>query len=164
MENANEVCIFFETTSESDYAVWAWGSLGGGDAYCTNTSWPGDAMELKGLSATGSYIYKGTQNKTNVAPEYLIISKSGGNAKIFDGVEFVNHGYYVEGQNTPTQVITTSISPRSTLQVSPSTLTIYDLHGRMVKHQWTEDGDQWTMDNNLPKGIYIVNGVKVVVK
>lgn len=164
LENANEVCIFFETTSESDYAVWAWGSLGGGDAYCTNTSWPGDAMELKGLSATGSYIYKWTQNKTNVAPEYLIISKSGGNAKIFDGVEFVNHGYYVEGQTTPAQVITTDISPRTTLNVSPSALTIYDLQGRIVKRQWTEDGDQWTMDNNLPKGIYIVNGVKVVVK
>ena len=106
LDSNDEICIFFETPTADSYAVWAWGSLGGGEAYCTHSSWPGDGMTLMGQTDTGKNIYKWLQTKATEAPQYLIISKNGGNTKIYDGIDFVNHGYYVEGQTVPTRIIT----------------------------------------------------------
>ena len=58
LDNASEVSVFFETKNQTSYSVWVWGEQGGGEAYCSNTSWPGDGMELKGRSSSGGYIYK----------------------------------------------------------------------------------------------------------
>ena len=63
-------------------------------------------MTMMGQSATGRYIYKYTLTKVSEVPDNLIISYDGGNTKIYDGVAFVNHGYYVEGNDTPTKEIT----------------------------------------------------------
>ncbi len=162
LDDVNEVSIFFETANADDYAVWAWGALGGGEAYCTNTSWPGDAMTLMGQTATGQSVYKCTLTKVSEAPQYFIISKNGGNTKIYDGISFVNHGYYVEGQDTPKQVIseTTGIAslhpslqasqPGSTPPFTSQSPLIYDLSGRVV--------------HSLRSGVYIQNGRKYVVK
>ena len=68
LDHADEISIFFETATGRDYAVWAWGTLGGGEAYCTNTSWPGDAMTLMGQTATGRYVYKYTLTKVSDVP------------------------------------------------------------------------------------------------
>ena len=106
LESEDEISIFFESPSVNSYSAWVWGTLGGGEAYCTNTSWPGDAMTFMGQTAAGANVYKYTITKVDEAPQYLIISKDNGNTKIYDGVDFVNHGYYVEGNGTPTQVIT----------------------------------------------------------
>ena len=106
LDSNDEISIFFETPTADSYAVWAWGSLGGGEAYCTHSSWPGDGMTLMGQTDTGKNIYKWLQTKATEAPQYLIISKNGGNTKIYDGIDFVNHGYYVEGQTVPTRIIT----------------------------------------------------------
>ena len=106
LDTSDEVSIFFETASADTYTLWAWGSLGGGEAYCTNPSWPGDSMTPMGQTDTGRYVYKCKLTRTATVPQYLIISKNRGNTKIYDGIAFVNHGYYVEGQTTPTQVIT----------------------------------------------------------
>ena len=158
LETADEISIFFETATLTDYAVWAWGTLGGGEAYCTNTSWPGDAMTLMGQTETGRYVYKCTLTRPSEAPQYLIISKAGGNTKIYDGVDFVNHGYYVEGQATPTQVITTTgISPLTTHYSPLTNAHLYTLDGRkMAEGTWS--------NGRLPRGIYIRNGKKFVVK
>ncbi len=129
LDNANEVSVFFETPNQDNYSAWVWGDLGGGDAYCQNTNWPGDALELKGRSSSGAYIYKFTVTKTNAAPSYLIISKNSGNTKIYDGVTFTNHGYYVEGNNNSTKTITA-------LNLPP-VLTPY-MNDGSDWHEWTE--------------------------
>lgn len=151
LATADEVSIFFETATERDYAVWAWGDLGGGEAYCTHTSWPGDAMTLMGQTATGRYIYKYTFTKVTEAPAYLIISYNSGNTKIYDGVAFVNHGYYVEGNDTPTQTISaTGIS--EIVNSKSGDGSFYDLSGRKVTQAAAK------------RGLYIHNGRKYIIR
>ena len=153
LDHADEISIFFETATGRDYAVWAWGTLGGGEAYCTNTSWPGDAMTLMGQTATGRYVYKYTLTKVSDVPANLIISYNGGNTKVYDGVPFVNHGYYVEGNNTPTQTITATTGIREIRSERSETIgAYYDLSGRKVSRA------------EAKKGIYIRNGKKYVIK
>ena len=152
LDNSDEISIFFETPSNDSYAAWVWGDLGGGEAYCNNTSWPGDDMQLMGQSATGKYIYKYKVTKVAEVPQYLIISKDGGNSKLYDGVDFINHGYYVEGTPTPTQIITAT-------GIHPAT---YTTSGR--DRIFTLGGQEVTNTQRLPKGIYISNGKKIVIK
>ena len=153
LDSADEISIFFETPAPSSYSAWVWGTLGGGEAYCTNTSWPGDAMSFMGQTATGANIYKYTITKVSEAPQYLIISKDNGNTKIYDGVDFVNHGYYVEGNATPTQVITTTGIESSFQRQNPTDSRVYTICGQLM------DGRQ-----PLRPGIYIQNGRKFIMK
>ena len=153
LDNSDEVSIFFETANADTYAVWAWGALGGGEAYCTNTSWPGDNMSLMGQTATGRYVYKYVMTKTSDVPQYLIISKNSGNNKIYDGIVFVNHGYYVEGQTVPTKIIDAVTGINMVSYTPNADASVYDLSGRRV-----------AVNTTLPKGIYIRNGKKFIVK
>lgn len=151
LETADEVSLFFETATEHDYAVWAWGTLGGGEAYHVNTSWPGDEMTLMGQTATGRYVYKYTFTKVTEAAANLIISYNGGNTKIYDGVAFVNHGYYVEGNDTPTQIIS-STGIREIVNSKSANGSFYDLSGRKVSRPQAR------------RGLYIRNGKKYIVR
>ena len=111
LDSEDEICLFFETPTETTYSVWGWGNLGGGEAYCNNTSWPGDAMTLKGKTSDGKFVYKYTFTKTTDIPNNFIISRNmGTEEKIFNGPLFVNHGYYIEGAGTnPDRIITAGI-------------------------------------------------------
>lgn len=154
LENSDEISIFFETPTERDYAIWAWKGDNGGEYYCNNTSWPGDGMTLMGQTSTGSCIYKYIFTKVNDIPANFIISYNGGNNKVYDGITFTNHGYYVEGLSTPTQVITaTDIKVVSATTRHDS--AVYDLSGRRVAS---------SPDSNLKAGIYIIGGKKVMIK
>ena len=154
LDSADEISIFFETPASSSYSAWVWGNLGGGEAYCNNISWPGDGMSFKGQTSTGAYIYKYTITKVSEAPQYLIISKDNGNTKIYDGVDFVNHGYYVEGNGTPTQVITATNGIEETLLGHRhSDNRIFTISGQLM------NSGQW-----LRPGIYIRNGQKFIIK
>ena len=168
LDSSDEISIFFETPSADSYSVWVWGNLGGGEAYCTNTSWPGDGMTLMGQTAEGSYVYKYVITKVNEAPQYLIISKNGGNNKIYDGVAFVNHGYYVEiydgvafvnhgyyveGKTEPTQIITETAGIDCVKTDYPADGIIYTLSGRQV-----------ASDKPLTRGFYIKDGRKFMVR
>ena len=148
IDSEDEISIFFETRFPDTYSAWVWGALGGGEAYCTNTSWPGDEMELMGTSLTGSFIYKYTVRRVATAPEYLIISKNNGNTKIYDGVAFVNHGYYVEGDPTPTQIVTTTAISTPYSSSRQSSGIRFDLNGRLLQ------------GNPAPHTIYIQDGKK----
>jgi hypothetical protein len=114
-------------------------------------------MTLMGQTATGRYVYKYVLTKTDEVPASLIISYNGGNNKVYDGVSFVNHGYYVEGQTAPTQVITTTginVNP-NTQHPTPNTqhpTPAYNLQGQQIK------------DSQLSPGLYIRNGKKILVK
>ncbi len=153
LESADEISIFFETPTANSYAVWVWGNLGGGEAYCDNTSWPGDAMTFMGQTAAGANIYKYSMTKVSEAPQHLIISKDNGNTKIYDGVDFVNHGYYVEGNAIPTQVITATGIESSLMSLQPTDNRIFTISGQLIE-----------TSSQLRPGIYIQNGRKFIIK
>ena len=96
----DEISFFYKTSEQDDYYVWAWDGTNGGD-YFTGASWPGAAMELMGSDDDGAYIYKYVFSVTT-APAQLIISH-GAEVKIYDGVDYVNHGLY-DGGDTPTVI------------------------------------------------------------
>ncbi len=152
LDSSDEVSIFFETPRADSYDLWAWGALGGGEAYCNNTAWPGDPLTLMGQTANGAYVYKGVLTKAGEAPQYLIISKNGGNSKIYDGIPFVNHGYYVEGNSSPTHVVTATTAVTALRQPTHTAAHLYDLYGRQVT------------PSQHNKGIYIRNGKKIVIR
>ena len=164
LDNDTEISIFFETPTDHDYFVWVWGDLGGGEAYCVNTSYPGDAMTLKGKTAAGNNVYKYTLTKVSQAPGWLIIARGGTDAdKVYDGVPFVNHGYYVEGNGTPVKVIS-EVSAISGVAddgiLSNADNGIYNLNGIRVA---TLDGESPSnIIATLPKGIYIFKGKKFI--
>ena len=111
---------------------------------------------LQPPSDTGRYIYKYTFTKVGEAPANLIISYNGGNTKIYDGVNFVNHGYYVEGNNTPTQVITTTGIQKLSVERLETSGDFYDFSGRKVATAASA--------TSIPKGIYIRGGKKYVIR
>jgi hypothetical protein len=113
-------------------------------------------MTMMGQSATGRYIYKYTLTKVSEVPDNLIISYDGGNTKIYDGVAFVNHGYYVEGNSTPTEIITTTGIQELRGDRLAQRDDYYDLSGRKVATA--------EFSSSLPKGIYIRGGKKYVKK
>ena len=152
LDDANEISIFFETATETTYNVWVWNTGGDGKDYAVSGNWPGDAMKLMGQTDTGNYIYKYIITKKNTLPDYLIISKNGGNNKIYDGIDYVNHGYFVEGQTTPTQIITatTGINDITVVPVAVDN-KYYDLTGRLL--------------SQAPKsGVYIRGGKKYIAR
>ena len=165
LDNGNEVSFFFETNNPANYTVWAWDSRDDGGIFINN-GWPGDAMELKGQNASGAYIYKFTFTKTGDIPANLIIAKDNGNTKIYDGVQFVNHGYYVEGRNESTQTITAVGNPQTAAPVitmhvkgdngwnEASELTIEEGHSFSIGPQangnpYTEGTWSWTGPNGF---------------
>jgi hypothetical protein len=75
--------------------------------------------------------------------------------RLWDGVSFVNHGYYVEGTtyNDTTKPDIITATGVQTITCSPaSNQPIYDLSGRRVTN------------SPLSRGIYISNGRKFVIK
>ena len=110
LDSEGEISIFFETPTETTYSVWAWDDRADGSLF-VNNGWPGDAMTLKGKTSDGKFIYKFTFTKTTDIPSSFIISRNmGTEEKIFDGAEFINHGYYIEGAGgRPDRIITAGI-------------------------------------------------------
>ena len=153
LDDANEISIFFETPTETTYNAWVWDdTTNEGADYAVSGSWPGDAMNLMGQTETGNYIYKYIITKKNALPDHLIISKNGGNNKIYNGIDYVNHGYFVEGQTTPTQIITatTGINDITVVPVAVDN-KCYDLTGRLL--------------SQAPKsGLYIRGGKKFIAR
>lgn len=153
LNDANEISVFFETPIETVYNVWVWDdATNDGAVYAVSGAWPGDAMNLMGQTDTGNYIYKYTITKKNALPDHLIISKNGGNNKIYDDINYVNHGYFVEGQTAPTQIIsaTTGINDITVVPVAVDN-KYYDLTGRLL--------------SQAPKsGVYIRGGKKFIAR
>lgn len=151
LDDANEISIFFETATETTYNVWVWNDGGKGEDYAISDAWPGDAMKLMGQTDTGNYIYKYTITKKNALPDYLIISKNGGNNKIYNDINYVNHGYFVEGQTAPTQIISATTGINDITVVPAADNKCYDLTGRLL--------------SQAPKsGLYIRGGKKFIAR
>ena len=142
----NEICAFFEAPSSwgSQIYTWAWMNGGDGKDY-VGTSWPGVSATLIGTADNGNKVFKWTATKTT-APDNIIFS--GGGNQTAD-LKFTNGGYYTKDGN---QAVVTGIASTPTIQL-PTTY-IYTLDGRRLP--------MGTSVNSLPRGVYIVNGKKVV--
>lgn len=157
LDTEDEVSFFLETATESTYNVWTWGSLGGGEAYTESGSWPGDAMMLMGKTDSGHLIYKYVQTKTADIPSNLIVTRYDNGAetsRLWDGVPFVNHGYYVEGMtyddNSQPNIISSSSDVKGIVSSGKDAFW-YNLNGLRISQP------------TVP-GIYIHGGRKVVVR
>ena len=142
----NEICAFFEapTSWGSQIYTWAWMNGGDGKDY-VGTSWPGVSATLIGTADNGNKVFKWTSTKTT-APDNIIFS--GGGEQTQD-MAFTNGGYYTKDGRQ--DVVTGIASITNTQTTSPY---IYTLDGRRLP--------MGTSVNSLPRGIYIVNGKKVV--
>ena len=142
----NEICAFFEapTSWGSQIYTWAWMNGGDGKDY-VGTSWPGVSATLIGTADNGNKVFKWTSTKTT-APDNIIFS---GGGKQTDDMVFTNGGYYTKDGRQ--DVVTGIASITNTQTTSPY---IYTLDGRRLP--------MGTSLNSLPRGVYIVNGKKVV--
>ena len=149
----NEICAFFEAPSTwgSQIFTWAWMKGGGGEAYL-GTGWPGVSATLLGTASNGNKVFKWTSAKTT-APDYIIFS--GGGNQTAD-LTFQNAGYYnkdgLKATVTPAGVESVAIKSQQTGQY-------YDLQGRRINHSELQG-----RNSPLRKGLYIVNGKKIVVR
>ena len=142
----NEICAFFEapTSWGSQIYTWAWMNGGDGKDY-VGTSWPGVSATLIGTADNGNKVFKWTSTKTT-APDNIIFS---GGGKQTDDMVFTNGGYYTKDGRQ--DVVTGIASITNTQTTSPY---IYTLDGRRLP--------AGTSLGSLPRGIYIVNGKKLV--
>ena len=142
----NEICAFFEapTSWGSQIYTWAWMNGGDGKDY-VGTSWPGVSATLIGTADNGNKVFKWTSTKTT-APDNIIFS---GGGKQTDDMVFTNGGYYTKDGRQ--DVVTGIASITNTQTESPH---IYTLDGQRLP--------AGISPNSLPRGIYIVNGKKVV--
>ena len=153
--NEGETCAFFEApTSYSNVKCWVWNS----NCNFTTGSWPGSACTIVGTN-NGKNVWKWTWNgkcykpsstqeiARNGDPRYIIFNGTGFSQT--GDLDFANGGYY--NQAGACQGIVTDIEA---IRTTPSTKdnVIYDLQGRKVSKE------------QLKKGLYIVNGKKVVTK
>ena len=142
----NEICAFFEApmTWGSQIFTWAWMNGGDGKDY-VGANWPGVEASLLGTADNGNKVFKWVSTKTT-APDNIIFS--GGGNKTADLV-FTNAGYYTKDGRQ--DVVTGIASITNTQTTSPY---IYTLDGRRLP--------AGTSLGSLPRGIYIVNGKKLV--
>ena len=154
--NPGEVCAFFEapTSWSSTIKCWAW-DHNNGDVNYTGGSWPGVACTKIGLR-NGKEVWKWTFKEsdyqgtagTATKPTHIIFSNNG-SPQTQPDFEFSNGGYY--NQSGLVEVI--PVTGNTTVTVSDPVSRIYTLDGRLMP----------TTDvNALPRGIYIVNGRKLV--
>ena len=144
--NEGEICAFFEAPASwgSQIYTWAWMNGGDGKDY-VGTSWPGVSATLIGTADNGNKVFKWTSTKTT-APDNIIFS--GGGEQTQD-MAFTNGGYYTKDGRQ--DVVTGIASINNTQTESPH---IYTLNGQRLPAGISL--------NSLPRGIYIVNGKKVV--
>ena len=142
-----EICAFFEAsmTWGSQIFTWAWMNGGDGKDY-VGTSWPGVEATLLGTADNGNKVFKWVSAKTT-APNNIIFS--GGGNKTADLV-FTNAGYYTKDGKQAVVTATGIESIRTTPSYKDN--VIYDLQGRKVGK------------DQLKKGLYIVNGKKIVIR
>ena len=141
-----EICAFFEapTTWGSQIFTWAWMNGGDGKDY-VGTSWPGASATQIGTADNGNKVFKWVSAKTT-APDNIIFSGAGNQTA---DMSFTNGGYYTKDGYQAT--VTTGINP--VISNPSSLIRIYTLDGRLMP---TNDV------NALSRGIYIVNGRKIV--
>ena len=145
-----EICAFFEAPASWGTLAYTWAWMNGGDGKdYLGKEWPGVSAKLLGTADNGNRVFKWTSTKTT-APDNIIFSASGHQT---DNLKFTNCGYYcsdgfkeVVSKTTGIESLTSDPSPKG------EGSGYYTLDGRRLQ------------DKPTAKGLYIVNGRKVVIK
>ena len=143
-----EICAFFEAPASWGTLTYTWAWMNGGDGKdYLGKEWPGVSAKLLGTADNGNRVFKWTSTKTT-APDNIIFSASGHQT---DDLKFTNCGYYCSDGFKEVVSKTTGIESL-TPALSQGEGAWYDLQGRKVSK------------DQMKKGIYILNGKKIVVK
>ena len=153
----DEVCAFFEApvTWTSTIKCWAWTNTPSDNF--TGGTWPGVDCQLLGTATNGNKVWKWTwngkkQNNSNATqPQGIIFSNNG--APQTTDLNFVNGGYYTNKdglRGTVPTGIDLVVSEKT-----PADFKIYTIDGRRVNANTIGE---------LPKGVYINNGKKYIVR
>ena len=151
-----DVCAFFEApvTWTQTIKCWAWNNSPAENFTSATGTWPGADCTYLGDALNGNKVWKwkwdGTRQKnTTVAQPGMIIFSNGSNGspKTAD-LQFKNGGYYTKEGFFG--LVTAGIND-VTLDKNANDI-IYDLQGRKV------------VNGQLPRGIYIKNGKKFIVR
>lgn len=114
----NEISVFYEgSASQGDVTCWVWNS----SKNFTGGNWPGENATLMGKTADGTRkIYKWTfEGSSDDMPAQIIFSNNGSSQT--DDLEFINHGYYINGKYDHTVTNSTAPDPDlPTLSVNPA--------------------------------------------
>jgi len=153
----NEVCAFFEAPASWTNTIycWAWCDSPAENFTSANGKWPGVACEYVGEAKNGNQVWKWTwdgtkQNNTAAKQPQKIIFSNNGAPQTAD-LGYDNGGYYnkdgLQGN---------VVSAIHSIITDDKTASVYTIDGRLV----STDGNV----QQLPKGLYIVNKKKVIVK
>ena len=146
---------FFEAPASwgSQIFVWAWMNGGKGEDYL-GTNWPGVTATKLGTADNGNSVWKwdvsGTAN-----PDFIIFSGGGMQTQNLD---FTNGGYYFGNEGLKATVTTTAI--RHITVQTDGEVKVFTLDGRLIRT--AKNGQEALI--SLPKGIYIINNKKFVIK
>ena len=160
----NEVCAFFEAPESWTKTIycWAWTSKPAENFTSKSGTWPGVACVELGKADNGNKVWKwkwdGTkQNNTSLTKPEMIIFSSEGAPQTADLV-FENGGYYTKDGLFGVIAPTTAIN--AVKADSDGLVKVYSLDGRLLRTAT----DSHKATTGLPKGIYIVNNKKMVLK
>ena len=149
-----ETCAFFMAPKSwgSQIKCWRWDK----QYNYTGNVWPGVNCEKLGVNSKGytvwKWTYKTSDRKNQSSTNEGIIFNDGTNQTA--DLAFTNGGYYTEDGLQAVVKVTTGVSTQFYEAIKDN--NVYTLDGRLVR----TDGDL----QQLPKGIYIINKKKVIVK
>ena len=159
--NENEVCAFFEAPAAWSNTIRCWAWTDSPSDNFTGGTWPGAACEYLGEAKNGNKVWKWTWNGTKknnssaTKPAKIIFNNDG--APQTDDLSFTNGGYYIKtglfGTVTPTGINNIKSGPQQQIKV-------FALDGRLVRTASSNS----EATNGLPKGVYIINDKKYVLK
>jgi alpha-amylase len=155
--NEGEVCAFFEAPSAWSNTIHCWAWTDSPSDNFTGGSWPGVGCELIGTAPNGNQVWKWTwdgkkqKNSAATKPAMIIFNNQG--APQTADLKFEQAGYYVE-KGLFGIVTATGIDQLSIINSPLSMDKVYSLDGRLVRTNGSLD--------NLPKGVYIINGKKYI--
>ena len=159
-----EVCAFFEAPSWWDNTIycWAWTSSPAENFTSKTGTWPGIACEKIGTTDKGNPVWKwtwdGTKEKnTSLTKPEMIIFSNHGSPQTAD-MNFENAGYYNE--DGIVGIVGSQTAIHSAKADNDGLIKVYSLDGRLLRT--AKDSREAT--TGLPKGIYIVNNKKLVLK
>ena len=134
--------------------AWVWNET---KNFCENQTWPGDAMTLVGYDTDNYPVFRwdgGEVAEGADMPTHILVSNKGSETIRTGDLSFVNSGYY-SAQGFITDAITVEKSKETTAIQAVRTAqpaapaAIYNLAGQRVQQP--------------AKGLYIVNGKKVIL-
>ena len=166
ISSADELSVFLETQYKGA-TIWVWNSK----ENFTGGSWNSKpSMQVMGKTADGQrrilkWTFDGTTYQNE--PTGLIFVPTGQNQTA--DLQYVNHGYYIEGRYDHTVTDASGIVEISSYPQSARLPVWYDLSGRQIENRESVENresivNRKSVNRKSPKGIYISNGQKILLR